>query len=121
MVRTLNCLTIKKGSPVGKSLTISNINKSAWTLFLLIKNQLKPIKTMQRKRFNRAAICSSYNYRASRKAHVELLKENHEKNREFLLEIAERKITKYYIKCFGEKIYITKEEASSLTIKVFVE
>ena len=30
-----------------------------------------------RKRFNRAAICSSDNYKGSRKAHIEYLKERH--------------------------------------------
>jgi hypothetical protein len=31
-----------------------------------------------RKRFNRNAVCSSENYSASKKAHLELLKEQHE-------------------------------------------
>ena len=31
-----------------------------------------------RKRFNRNAVCSSENYSASKKAHLELLKERHE-------------------------------------------
>lgn len=30
-----------------------------------------------RKRFNRAAVCSSANYRASRKAHLDMLDERH--------------------------------------------
>lgn len=30
-----------------------------------------------RKRINRKAICSSYNYKASRKAHMDYLKESH--------------------------------------------
>lgn len=76
---------------------------------------------MKRKRFNRAAICSSYNYKASKKAHVDFLRENHEENREFLLEIAERKITKYYIRCFGEKVYITEREATTISIQIFKE
>lgn len=33
-----------------------------------------------RKRFNRNALASSYNYHASRRAHIAMLKENHENN-----------------------------------------
>lgn len=31
----------------------------------------------KRKRFNRNAICSSYNYKESKKAHIDMLKEHH--------------------------------------------
>ena len=44
------------------------------------------LQTM-RKRFNRIAVASSENYSASRRAHYNMLKENHEKYSEFYITI----------------------------------
>lgn len=65
-----------------------------------------------RKRFNRTAICSSSNYSASKKSHIELLKENHINNAEvFNIISCKVQITKQaYITCFGKLIPISREE-----------
>lgn len=65
-----------------------------------------------RKRFNRTAICSSSNYEASRRSHLELLRENHENNREVFAVISCKvHITKQaYISCFGKLIPISRED-----------
>ena len=41
-----------------------------------------------RKRFNRNALASSYNYHASRRAHINMLKENHERCSEFSITVS---------------------------------
>lgn len=65
-----------------------------------------------RKRFNRKAVCSSSNYEASRKSHLELLRENHENNNKVFSVISCKvKVTKQaYIACFGKLIPISREE-----------
>ena len=40
-----------------------------------------------RQRINRNAVASSYNYTSSRKAHIAMLKENHERNSAFFMSI----------------------------------
>ena len=40
-----------------------------------------------RQRFNRNAVASSYNYTSSRKAHIAMLEENHERNNAFFMSI----------------------------------
>lgn len=40
-----------------------------------------------RQRFNRNAVASSYNYISSRKAHIAMLEENHERNSAFFMSI----------------------------------
>lgn len=65
-----------------------------------------------RPRFNRNRIASSDNYEASRKNHVEFIKEQHEKNKEEVEIISASLIVKRvrYIKVFGELIPISEEE-----------
>ena len=41
-----------------------------------------------RKRFNRMAVASSENYSASRRAHINMLKENHERCSEFSITVS---------------------------------
>lgn len=67
---------------------------------------------MARKRFNRAAICSSSNYESSKKAHREFIKEQHVVNAEVITVIAcEVKVTKQaYISVFGKLIPLTPQE-----------
>lgn len=40
-----------------------------------------------RRRINRNAVASSYNYTSSRKAHIAMLEENHERNSAFFMSI----------------------------------
>lgn len=81
-----------------------------------------------RKRFNRNAVCSSENYKASKKAHLELLKEKHdhfsflsvsgeiahdvptEKNEEFQPKFKT-------VKIFGKEMRITNEEYNTHYVK----
>lgn len=76
---------------------------------------------MARKRINRAAICSSANYDASKKAHrehINMLKRNHEENKDILqkaLEIdievrVEVKVTFTQARVFGKWIDINPED-----------
>lgn len=68
-----------------------------------------------RKRINKNAVCSSDNYRASKKLHQELLKENHE-NFCMMVVSGEIKInasvsSKFKtIKVFGKEMQITMDE-----------
>ena len=60
-----------------------------------------------RTRFNRVMIASSSHYSESRKAHIEMLRENHE----IAITITEHiKIRKAYVKCFGNLIEISEQE-----------
>lgn len=61
-----------------------------------------------RKRINRAAVCSSDNYELSKKIHRQYLKELHES---FSIEIT---VKVPYVRCFGNLIEITNEEANNL-------
>lgn len=69
---------------------------------------------MARCRVNVTAVCSSRNYRQSKKLHKDYLKRNHEMFMEMVVkeEIILRK--RAYIKCFGELIAITPDEAIKL-------
>ena len=74
-----------------------------------------------RKRFNRNAVCSSENYSASKKAHIELLKEKHDHfggfmvSGEIALDVPTVDNGKFQpkfktIKVFGKEMRITIEE-----------
>lgn len=65
---------------------------------------------MARYRVNPNAICSSENYRQSKKLHMDMLKRNHEVSMEMV--IKEEIVTKRqaYIKVFGNLIAITPGE-----------
>lgn len=74
-----------------------------------------------RKHFNPNRICSSENYRASRKAHQDFIRRQHEENIVEIQEISEcisiRK--KCYVSCFGKLVEITEVEAAKVsTIKI---
>lgn len=76
---------------------------------------------MKRPRINRAAICSSKNYEASRRIHRDYLMEEHIKNAPIIEQIEARVSLKKtaYVKVFGELVPISEEEISkysSLTI-----
>lgn len=73
---------------------------------------------MKRPRISR--ICSSSNYTASRHAHQEYIREEHEKNKNLITEITKVTVVKRYVMCFGKQIEITAEEAYKLkTIKIY--
>lgn len=60
-----------------------------------------------RPRFNRVMIASSSHYSETRKAHIEMLRENHG----IAITITEHiKIRKAYVKCFGNLIEISEQE-----------
>lgn len=62
-----------------------------------------------RPRFNRSLICRAdenpNTFRTSRRAHTDYLREQHEKNKEFLESIPKRP----YTRCFGKLIPLTAE------------
>ena len=81
-----------------------------------------------RQRFNRQAICSSDNYRASRRAHLDLLNEQHEHfsflsvSGEIALDvptISKGKIQPRFktIKIFGKEMRLTIEEYNTHYMK----
>lgn len=71
-----------------------------------------------RTRFNRNALCSSVNYKASKAAHQELLSEKHstfvpvENNTDCkeVLKPFKRSVVMVAVSIFGKKITITKDE-----------
>lgn len=67
---------------------------------------------MARHRINPNAICSSENYRQSKKLHMDMLKRNHEVFMEMVIkeEIVIRR--QAYIKVFGNLIAITPSEVA---------
>lgn len=70
---------------------------------------------MPRKRFNRAAVCSSENYGVTHRAHMEFLKEKHDSFSSFIftgeISIIAKKSPKFkVIKVFGKDMKITIEE-----------
>lgn len=69
---------------------------------------------MARYRVNPNAICSSKNYKQSKKLHMDMLKRNHEIFMEMLIkeEIIIKK--QAYIKVFGNLIAITPSEVTKL-------
>lgn len=60
-----------------------------------------------RTRFNRIMIASSSHYSESRKAHIKMLRENHEIAITITTNI---KVRKAYVKCFGNLIEISEQE-----------
>ena len=81
-----------------------------------------------RQRFNRQAICSSDNYKASKKAHLDFLKEQHDHfsfiavSGEIALDvptISKGKIQPRFktIKIFGKEMRLTIEEYNTYYIK----
>ena len=72
----------------------------------------------KRKRINTCAICSSFNYKASRKAHRLMLEINHVENMNFFLEVQQRVVIskpKVYteVKIFGKWISLDGKDAKS--------
>lgn len=73
----------------------------------------------RRKRFNTCAICSSFNYEASRKAHRLMLEINHAENMDFFLEVQQRVVIsnkpKVYteVKIFGKWTSLDGRDAKS--------
>ena len=67
---------------------------------------------MARHRINLNALCSSKNYKQSRKLHMDMLKKNHEIFMEMVIkkEIVIKK--QAYIKVFGNLIAITSSEVA---------
>lgn len=67
---------------------------------------------MARKRFNRAAICSSSNYEASRKSHRDYIREQHIVNAEVLTMLTTEIVVKKqaYINVFGKLMPISESE-----------
>lgn len=67
---------------------------------------------MKRKRFTRNRVCSSDNYKLSRVLYNEYIVEQHKTNIEMVEQITVvNYIKKAYVRCFGELIPITLEEA----------
>lgn len=69
---------------------------------------------MQRKRFNRIAICNSSNYEVSRKVHRDYIKEQHVINADVLTVITTEITVKRqaFINVFGKLIPISEVEVS---------
>lgn len=67
---------------------------------------------MTRKRFNRAAICSSSNYEASRKSHRDYIREQHIINAPVVNIITTEVVVKRqaYINVFGKLMPISESE-----------
>lgn len=67
---------------------------------------------MTRKRFNRVAICNSYNYEVSKKSHKDYIREQHIINAEIITVITKEIIIKRqaYINVFGTLVPISDEE-----------
>lgn len=76
-----------------------------------------------RKRINRSCLASSENYEASKKAHVDYLKEQHEKNVKEIEIISTSVIIKKqkYICVFGKLVPVTDEEISLQSTLISVE
>lgn len=68
-----------------------------------------------RKRFKTNRLCSSDNYSLSRKLHREFLKDEHNNNAVVIEQIVTKHcIKKAYVKCFGELVPITLDEARNI-------
>ena len=72
----------------------------------------------KRKRINTCAICSSFNYKASRKAHRLMLEINHRENQDFFIEVQQRIVIskpKVYteVKIFGKWTSLDGRNAES--------
>lgn len=68
---------------------------------------------MTRKKFKRSS-CGSSRGSYVYKSHIAYLKEQHEKNKDFVLTINVRIPEKYFVRCFGKLIQITEREAMML-------
>ena len=74
-----------------------------------------------RKRFKKTRVCSSDNYTLSRKLHKAFLIEEHNKNAVVLEHIITKNSTKKaFVKCFGELMPITLEEAERIGTSVTI-
>ena len=74
-----------------------------------------------RKRFKQSRVCSSDNYTLSKKLHKAFLIEEHNKNAIVLEHIITKHSTKKaFVRCFGELIPITVEEAERIGTSVTV-
>lgn len=74
-----------------------------------------------KRRFKRSRICSSENYELSRKVHIQYLRELHYKNVVLIEEIVKiSNVKRAYVKCFGELIPITLEEAHKIEKSVTI-
>lgn len=76
-----------------------------------------------RKRFNRNAVCSSENYSASKKAHLELLKEQHEHFCGIMIS-SDSPVDNVFtgprfktIRIFGKEMRVTTEEYNTIYAK----
>lgn len=72
-----------------------------------------------RKRFKSERLCSSDNYKSSKKAHIEFIHRWHNDN---TIEIARITsivpVERVYVKCFGRLIEITPEEALKINSSI---
>ena len=74
-----------------------------------------------RQRFKTSRLCSSDNYIISKKLHKAFLVEEHNKNAVVLEHIITKNSTKKaFVRCFGELIPITVEEAERIGTTVTV-
>lgn len=74
-----------------------------------------------RKRFKQSRVCSSDNYTLSKKLHKVFLIEEHNKNAVVLEHIIEKRSTKKaFVRCFGELMPITIEEAERIGTSVTI-
>lgn len=76
---------------------------------------------MSRKRFSLNMIASSRgNY--VRKAHQKFIREEHERNQEYIQQITlEIKVTpKYYVRCFGVEKEITEKDAMAIGLEMVI-
>ena len=71
-----------------------------------------------RKKFKINRLCSSDNYILSKKLHREYLVEEHNNNAVIIEQIVTSRPKRAYVRCFGELIPITIEEASTITTTV---
>ena len=72
-----------------------------------------------RRRINRRAICSSYNYAQSRIVHIKYIQEQHEQNKEEIEKIISNTSVAYVI-CFGKRIKISLQEAHYIETSIQV-
>ena len=98
----------------GVSRLHSNTGMRAWETMLSFLN-IKTFSTM-RKRFNTNCICSSENYRASKKLHIDMLKEKHSHfcmmtvSGEISINVPAKHPKFKTIKVFGKDMQVTVDE-----------
>ena len=89
-------------------------------LLYLVGNVIN-IKHIMRKRFKTSRLCSSENYVISKKLHKAFLIEEHNKNALVLEHIIEKHSTKKaFVRCFGELLPITLDEAEKIGTSVTI-